>query len=236
MLEDPVRYFQDLSENYRQMSDGELLELAEKPEDLTEVAQQVLRDEIGRRRLEKPKPAAMPQRTSPQRTSFDPNTHIDVVGGPFADRYAPPPEFEDSDDAEAAPDYTWKTLLRDCETNEHALQLAEALKRQGIESWVRQVSPYSTDIRGPQVYVAADQLEQAQAIAAQPIPQDIIDEFKAVIPEFELPVCPQCGSTDEVMLESADPVNAWLCEACGAEWNDPEIAADDTNGEKSPAS
>jgi hypothetical protein len=231
MQEDPVRYFQDLIENYRQMSDGELLQLAEKPEDLTDVAQQVLRDEISRRRLEKAKPAAMRPRTS-----FDPSTHVDVVGGPFADRYAPPPVFEELEDGEAAPEYTWKTLLHDCETNEHALQLAEALKRQGIESWVRQVSPYSTDIRGPQVYVAADQLEPAQAIAAQPIPQDIVDDFKLVIPEFELPVCPQCGSTDEVMLESADPVNAWLCEACGAEWSDPDPAEnDDSAGGKSSA-
>src|SRR5579859_990473 len=52
MLEDAVRYFQDLCENYRQMSDGELLQLAEKPEDLTEVAQEVLRGEIRRRRLD----------------------------------------------------------------------------------------------------------------------------------------------------------------------------------------
>ena len=39
-----------------QMSDGELLELAEKPEDLTDVAQQVLRDEMKRRALDVPRP------------------------------------------------------------------------------------------------------------------------------------------------------------------------------------
>ena len=72
MQEDPVRYFQDLSENYRQMSDGQLLELSEKPEDLTEVAQQVLRDEISRRRLDERRPPTDGQIPGPvPRKDFD---------------------------------------------------------------------------------------------------------------------------------------------------------------------
>lgn len=219
MQDDPVRYWQDLTENYSRMSDGELLELAEKPEDLTEVAQQVLRDEMKRRRLEKRKPSVVPSRAS-----FDESAHVDVAGGPFNDFHALPSEFEDSEEEEPGPEYTWKVLLRDCETNEHAWQLFETLKRHGIESWVTQVSPYSTDVGGPQVHVAADQLEQAQAIAAQPIPADIVEASQAVIPEFELPMCPRCGSKEGAILESADPVNSWVCEACGAEWSDPESA------------
>jgi hypothetical protein len=42
---------QRLQENYRGMSDGELLELAAKPEDLTEMAQQALRGEMAARKL-----------------------------------------------------------------------------------------------------------------------------------------------------------------------------------------
>lgn len=232
MQDDPFRYWQDLTDNYRQMSDGELLELAAKPEELTDVAQQVLRDEMKLRRLALKKEAPLPV---PSRTSdFNPSTHHDAVGGPFRDHHAPPPAFDDSGEDEVPTDYTWKTLLCDCESNSHAWQLFEVLKRQGIESWVRQVSPASTDIRGPQVYVAADQLEQSQAIAAQPIPQDIIEDWNTEIPEFELPACPLCGSQDGPVLESADPVNAWLCEACGAQWTDPSPANDDAADQKPP--
>src|SRR5579862_7834318 len=223
MHDDPARYWQDLTDNYRRMSDGELFDLAERPQDLTEVAQQVLRDEMQLRKLE------FGKRPPPIATSsidFEPSTHLNSVGGPFRDYHAPPPQFEECAGDEIR-EYTWKTLLCDCESNEHAWHLFEALKRQNIESWVRHVRPGSTDLRGPQVYVAADQLEQARAVASQPIPQDIIDERNEAVPEFEMPICPRCGSNDGPVLESADPVNSWLCEACGAQWNDPESTPDD---------
>ena len=228
MQDDPARYWQDLTENYRQMSDGELLELSAKPEDLTEIARQVLRDEINRRKIEVRK-SSPPTVRRPQ-LDFNPSTHFDRVGGPFRDHHAPVPDLEETDD-EIPREYTWKVLLCDCESNDHARYLFETLKRNGIESWVREVSPASTDLRGPQVYVAADELEQAQAIATQPIPQDIIDDWNEVVPEFELPICPQCGSKEGATLESADPVNAWFCEACGAEWTDPDAAATDDGSE-----
>ena len=195
MPDDPVQYWQDLAANYRQMSDGELLELAAALEDLTEVARQVLRDELKLRKLDKPQPS---------------------MDARLPDSYMVPLDSEDTDDPadedEPPSEFTWKTLLGDCESNDQALQLRAALMRHGIESWARQT----------QVYVAADQLEQAQAVAAQPIPQDIIDEWNTAVPEFEIPVCPRCGSKDDVMLTSADPVNAWVCEACEAEWTDAE--------------
>jgi hypothetical protein len=223
MEDEPLRYWQALTKNYRQMSDGELLELAGKPEDLTDVAQQALRDEMNERKLELTRHPA-PFVVLPP-VDFNPSAHFESVGGPFGDYRGPLPDSEEPDSGTPL-EYTWKTLLSDCESNDHAWQLHEALKRHGLESWVRQVSPASTDIRGPQVYVAADQLDQAQAIAAQPIPQDIVDDWNAVVPEFELPVCPQCGSKDGATLESTDPVNAWYCESCGAEWSDPESAAE----------
>jgi hypothetical protein len=235
MHDDPARYWQDLTENYRRMSDGELLELSATPEDLTEVARQVLRDEMKLRRLDQPRQTGVvPRSISVQRTNHD------LLAGPLVNSYIVPSNSQDTDDAEdddqPPGEFTWKTLLCDCESNDHALQIHAALLRHGIESWVRQVSAYSTDVLGPQVYVAADQLEQAQAIAAQPIPQDIIEEWNTVIPEFDLPICPQCHSKDEVVLESTDPVNTWLCEACGSEWADPEPAPDgDTQGRKSSA-
>lgn len=231
MHDDPSRYWQDLTANYRRMSDGELLQLAEKPEDLTEVAQQVLRDEMKLRKLEKPQPPAFPAKL----TSVPRRNHA-TFGIALAGGYAVPSDSEDEDDVEGedgpAHEFTWKTLLCDCRSNEHALQLRAALARHGIECWVTQVPSTSTDIVGPQVHVAADQLEEAQSVAAQPIPQDIIDEWNAVVPEFEVPACPQCGSKEDVVLESTEPVNAWFCEACDAEWVDLEPGEEETPAAK----
>lgn len=227
MQEDPVRYFQDVTENYRQMSDGELLELAEKPEDLTEVAQQVLRAEIRRRRLD--------ERGSPTAREIAgpaPRKNFDLIGGPLAAPQVVPSESEaSSEEDEQLLDYTWKTLLCECNELVEARQLGEALKRAGIESWIEGLTSYGAGIGGPRVMVAADQLEHARAIAGQPIPADILEESQIDVPEFAVPVCPKCGAHDPV-LESVDPVNAWLCEACGAEWSEPgQTTNEDTDEE-----
>ena len=68
--------------------------------------------------------------------------------------------------------------------------------------------------------VAADQLEEARAVAARPVPEAIVEQCKVVDDDYELPVCPKCGAEDPV-LESANTVNSWLCEVCGKQWTDP---------------
>jgi hypothetical protein len=123
-------------------------------------------------------------------------------------------------DEEGAPphEYTWKTPLCECDDRAGAWQLCEALRRVGIDSWIERHG-FSSELGGPVVTVAADQLEAARAIAARPIPQEIVDLSKMEVPEFEAPVCPKCGAEDPV-LEDVEPVNSWLCEACGAQWTE----------------
>ena len=96
-------------------------------------------------------------------------------------------------------------------------------------------TPLSDQLRmmAEELEARADELERARVIAAMPIPQDIIDESQIKLPEFALPVCPDCGSTDGALLESADPVNVWSCEACGAEWSDEDESASDEDEEES---
>ncbi len=213
MQGDPQRYWRDLTENYRQMSDGELLELGESRGDLTEMAQQVLRDEMRKRGLDDAKPADA----------------RNITGQPAVAHWESP-RYRDmsrdaSDETDIPHEFTWKTLLCECETSQEAWQVGETLRRAGIESWVMG-SRSLWDASGPRVQVAADQLEQAQAVLASPIPQEVIEESQKKMPEFELPGCPTCGASDP-LLESADPVNTWLCETCGAEWSDPEDGSDD---------
>ena len=219
MQDDPVRFWQELTENYRRMSDGELRELSARPEELTEVAQQVLRDEMRLRRLDRSQTPA-----EGVRTTGAPRKNYDLLAGPLPNSSLvdeDPEDAEETEDEQPATGYTWKTQLCECSNVQQARQISAALLRAGIESWIEAMPSYAIALGNPRVLVAADQLEEARAIAQRPIPQDIIEESQVEVPEYVVPVCPRCGAHDPI-LESADPVNTWSCEACGAEWSDTE--------------
>jgi hypothetical protein len=213
MKTEPVEEWRRLTQHYREMSDGELYELESDFADLTETAQQVLRDEMRARKLE------VPRKAQPEVSAALPEARRWKL-------VQEAPEIEE-DAEEAAEDdgqpreFTWKTVLCECNEATEAWQLYKALERSGIESWVEGPgSPVGHNLTYPRVLVAADQLEQAREIAARPIPQEIIDESNEPDEEYKPPVCPQCGAEDPT-LESTDPVNHWLCESCGKQWSDP---------------
>lgn len=202
--------WQSLTKLYGEMSDGELLELDDGIADLTELAQQVLRDEMKKRGLNRPRPADNAPKFSerPVAPQWDRG-----FGSPTAEG-----ETEESD---LPHEYTWKTLLCECNEQEEAAPIRLALRQAGIESWIEGNGfTVTMETGNPRILVAADQLEQAREILSRPIPQAIVEESKMEAPEFEFPVCPKCGAEDPV-LESADPVNSWLCEECGEQWSDP---------------
>jgi hypothetical protein len=208
MQMDPFLEWQRLTEHYGKMYDDELLDLAADSGDLTETAQQVLRDEMKRRRLEAPRTACnAPQApVRPMAPIVDSINNLPVNG-------------ETTEEGDLPHEYTWKTELCECETSEEAWQICEMLRRAGIESWMEK--PGSRwSVFNPRVLVAADQLDQAREVAARPIPQEIVDLSRMTEPEFELPACPNCGAGDPV-LEGVDPVNIWQCEACGEQWTEP---------------
>ncbi len=202
MQSDPLVEWQRLTENYRKMYDAELLQLAEVSEDLTETARQALGDELKKRGL-------------------------DVHGSPDSGRGTADPGLvrngvEAGEEGDAPPEYTWKTLLCECSGREDAWQICEVLRRAGIECWVEgpggSYSPFSQlEQSAPRILVAADRLDEARALVSQPIPKEIVELSQMESPEFEAPACPKCGADDPV-LEGVDPVNSWVCEACGHEW------------------
>jgi hypothetical protein len=215
--------WQRLTEHYAEMSDEELRELAGQFGDLTEMAQQVLRDEMRKRRLGDPSAHREPEGLREETRRLGESRHAKAQG------IVPPPQWdtalalpEEDDEPEQenedqGHEYTWKTPLCECESRERAWQIYEMLRRAGIESWIEAPQQYSTDLNGPRVIVAADQLDEARQIAAQPTPPDIVEESKLKVPEFESPRCPRCGASDPV-LEDVDPCNAWSCEICGHQW------------------
>jgi len=243
MQDDPNLEWQRLSEHYRQMSDEELRELAADFADLTDLAQQTLRSEMRSRGLGNPedvnrapegwRPATIgvPQASN---APLESNSSF-VNAGTMALGARPPqlvPDGNDTQGDENQPhEYTWKTLLCECETTEQVSELREALRRAGIESWIEGPRTYSryvgTEFENPRVMVAADQLDQARAIAARPIPQEIVEASKVELPEFVEPKCPRCG-LDDVVLEGVDAENRWRCEQCGERWADSGVAGDET--------
>jgi ribosomal protein S27AE len=214
MLIDPVVEWRRLSEHYRSLGDEELRELARDFADLTDTAQQALSAEMSSRKLGSPEKSAQAWNAEP-------------VARTQAESVAPHDEEEGADGPLV--DYTWKTLLCECDTGEQAWQISEMLRQAGIESWIDGPGQYSPhrdlDMTNPRVLVAADELDRARLIAARPVPKEIVEESQMTGPEFEMPMCPRCGASDPT-LEEAEPVNRWKCESCGSEWTDPEPGED----------
>lgn len=204
---DQAEEWRRLTEHYSALYDEELLNLAIEPSDLTETAQQVLRDEMKKRGLDDPRTAAQKPGAGRRSASIGAEGSAD----------GQPDEAEQVDDEQES-DYTWKTALCECEDSTQAWQLVEELKRGGIDAWI-DGPQFALSTAYPRVLVAADQLEQARAIAAQPISQDIVNDSKIEMPEFETPHCPACGAADPI-LTGVEPANAWQCESCGREWMD----------------
>ena len=209
MPQDPMEEWRRLTALYGEMGDLEIRELADQINDLTPTAQQVLRDEIKKRGITNEPPSAPAQRP------VQPVHEGQVNWEPSSCRR----QFGSSPDENDAPhEYSWKVALCDCDSRQEAWRIAQMLKRAGIDSWIQgQESAGSS-----RILVGADQLDQAQLVAAQPVPQDILDEEKELqeAREYDPPTCPRCKSPDPT-LESVEPTNNWLCESCGYTWSDP---------------
>jgi hypothetical protein len=212
---DPVQEWRRLTENYREMPDVQLEELALDFADLTAAAQQALRDELRHRGL--PQPGSSPQATATRQAPVTPRL-LEPTEDEFENR-------EDSEEDSGEPhEYTWKTVLCECEERDQIWQLQEMLHRAGIDSW-RQGAD-EAGLLYPRILVAADQLEEARIVIARPVPQDVIDQsHEPTQAEYEMPRCPACRAEDPV-LEDTEPVNSWRCEACGRQWSDPAPAAE----------
>jgi Putative prokaryotic signal transducing protein len=137
---------------------------------------------------------------------------------------------DDGEDGAPPHEYTWKTELCECDTREQAWQLRTMLERAKIESWLFDPArDFATRVLGRtpfRVMVAADQLEEARKILAQPIPQDVIDELQMEVPAYVIPRCPACGDSDPTLLEGEES-NRWSCEVCGKEWTELEKLPDE---------
>jgi hypothetical protein len=193
MHDNPAADWQALSEHYRSMYDEELLNLAADFDNLTDTAKEALRNELSNRGL--PAPGTKPpiaRKLAPAEPE-DILGAVDSEGGVSLTRRFDEPEQED-----LPKEFTWKTVLCECESREKAWQLSEMLRRAGIESWINKPG-FPVDLTTPVIMVAADRLEDAIEVARQPIAQDIVEESAIEIPEYEAPRCPACHTEDPVL-------------------------------------
>src|ERR1035441_8004448 len=150
MQADPMAEGQRLTQLYREMGDGELEELDADSSDLTEVAKQVLRDEMKKRGLNEPRePSTEPNRTG----SFGASkwgTGIDAAAGEEA-----------AEEGESPVEYTWKLPLCECEDSEKVWQIQEVLRQAGIESWKDNGGYYvGAEMHNVRIGVVGFQLDQ----------------------------------------------------------------------------
>jgi hypothetical protein len=217
---DPIAESQRIAEVYRRMYDDELLNLAADSEDLTDVARHALDHELKRRGL------GGLSSTGPQQKTPEPRLERRAVLFGNQGGASQIVLDERSTQAREAPlEYTWKTLLCECESMDQALLLCEVLRRAGIENWIdgqgSGTSYKGLEFSRPRVMVPADQLDQARILMSNPIPEEVIEDSKITVGEFKSPLCPHCGAKDPA-LEGVNPFNSWRCEACGNQWAEPE--------------
>jgi hypothetical protein len=190
MIGDAAQY-QELLALYSSYSDDELIGLGRGMADLTEMAQDVLRDELKRRGLE-----IKSAREAPEKRVLTDDDLQDMR------TYA-----------ESAP----AECIFDFEDERAASAAYYALTGEGIEAIVVSPGGAKFDSRGPRVVVTPKDAERAATILSQPSADELKAETEEAPEEFALPRCPGCGG-EETLLESVDPVNQWRCDDCGHTW------------------
>lgn len=200
-----------LAQHYRQMTDEELVALAQQKEALTDAAQQALAMEIHSRKLAVPKPEV---RTPP--------------------RPEPPPDILDDEEDPYARDrqlFEIRTVWseRDARRLQHALDVAGIPFYMGSEK-ATSVDDVTSDFgEGVPVKVMRVGWPWAyDALWRNYFPQDEKPEAKWEDAGEVATRCPRCKSTDVIFEElvkresstSSEPKFRWKCASCGKEWED----------------
>jgi len=209
-LIDQAGEWRRLAEHYRQMTDGELLDLARQRSALTDAAQQALAQEISSRKLTIPseEPPPLPE---------------------------PPPDVPDDTDDPYAKERELIEIatlwsLRDALRLQYLLDIAGIPFYLGPQKATR-VDPASNFAGGVAVKIMRVGWPWAWQAMQNYFPKDEPPEEKVDWERFKVEVhCPRCRSTDVIFeqltrqLKGADGKPSskfkWRCDSCGNEWQD----------------
>ena len=230
-----------LSEHYRQMTDGELIAIARDRSQLTEIAQQILAQELSQRKLKvepekrRGEPGTRdqdaPRNPHPNVANNAPSrsgTRTHPVGDTGASAYVGDPYAEDRKLVELLT--VWS--LRD------ARQVQSMLGGAGIPFFMGEEK--ATDVDSVTSNFSAGVTVKVMRIAwpwglqalAHYEPKDV-PEWEKWEWEKEVAVrCPSCRSKDIVFEElvktanGASPKYRWTCSVCGNQWQDDGVATE----------
>ena len=196
-----------LSERYRRMSDDEILDLARQESELTDLAREVLKNEMSQRRL-KPEaaPASPPEPAHEDESSYDDDRQLVHLM------------------------YVW--CAEDALQIQKRLEQAEAPFFLGPEKATSVDAVTSSFAEGLSVQVMKVGVPYAWAAVEYYKPvYDPIREAKDKGEIKDVPVrCPKCKSEevifDNVVSEIKNPADdssakfQWTCDSCGYQWQD----------------
>lgn len=218
---------QRLIEFYSRQMDGELEKVADQAYDLTDIARDALRSELARRGLDTELAERAPVVSAPPALAGDP----------------PPPEPLPVDSSSPDDEFELREMvtIRKFRDLPEALLAKGSLESAGIEvvlgddNTVRMDWLWSNGVGGIKLKVSRDEVEAANEILEQPIPEGF---EVAGIGEYSQPRCPKCQSLD-IAFQELDPAayltlavnipvpfhrSAWRCHSCLAEWENETIS------------
>jgi DNA-directed RNA polymerase subunit M/transcription elongation factor TFIIS len=231
---DPATEWLRLSERYRQMSDDELLALSRQSYEMTEVAQQVLAQEISQRKLK-----------------LQPDEPIEEPPAPpglDTPKPEPPPDTTDAPDNAYAADPTYakdRELVEICIvwSLPDALQVQTLLDTAGIPFFMGLEKATVVDAvtsnfaDGVSVQIMRVGLPWARQALQHYTPANEPDKGKDEELNDLAIRCPKCHST-EVVFERllSEPASAtdnssskyeWTCDSCGHQWEDEGVVKEE---------
>lgn len=219
-----------MAEHYRQLSDGELIDLAQHPSELTEMAQSALQQEISSRRLE------VPPLEEQRETNWTPPHDSDSDESPYAEerKLVGLTTVWSRRDAEQLQGILLQAGIPFCIGPEEATSVDEVRSSfsDGLEVQVMQAAfPYvSTSLRHyePQDEPPGGKMDEDPDVAIH-CPKchstDVVFEHLAGEPQ-------SVQESEEVDSEEADPDEVetepattsrkfdWTCASCGYKWED----------------
>jgi hypothetical protein len=161
----------------------------------------------------------------------------DALRGEFARRGLEPPIVEEPEDVASQPLVTVRRYrdLSEAIVGRAALESAGVFCFLQDENFLRLDWGAAIALGGLRLQVRPDDVQAAEELLGQPIPESIEYESRA---EYLQPHCPRCGSINitfegsdrsaalvtTVMLAVPLPFGAesWRCDACGCRWADDE--------------
>jgi len=214
---DPTRERERLEDEYSRMMDGELEQLALSEADLTEIARQVLKEQMHRRGL--------PQQSQPN----EDHAAINSSGALALPQLSTDDSINQSD----------LCIVRTFANFSEALIARGLLDYSGVschladETTIGSNPMFSQALGGVRLFVRQSELDDATKLLDQAIPDSI--EVPGVGTYIQ-PRCPQCYSLDITFGELNDaakvslplglplPISRhdWTCHKCGARWSDSE--------------